>query len=120
MTLYQPTHSQLNKLDEILGSLEGRTIGLLGLGVAGRAMASYLVRKGANVIAADLRTELADDPSLSESLSLRLGPMSAATFADVEALVILLMGIKWEKLVLYQPVLTFVLKIKASCKLDHH
>ena len=88
MTLYKPTHSQLEKLDAILASLQGRCIGLLGLGVAGRAMASYLVSKGANVVAADLRTELADDSELSESLTLRLGPMSASTFEDVEALVI--------------------------------
>ena len=59
MTLYTPTHNQLKKLDEILGSLEGRCIGLLGLGVAGRAMAAYLVSKGVKVVAADLRTELA-------------------------------------------------------------
>jgi UDP-N-acetylmuramoylalanine--D-glutamate ligase len=88
MTLYTPTHNQLEKLDEILGSLEGRRIGLLGLGVAGRAMAAYLVSQGVKVVAADLRTELADDASLSDSLSLRLGPMSEETFADVEALVI--------------------------------
>ena len=56
MTLYTPTHKQLEKLDEILGSLEGRCIGLLGLGVAGRAMAAYLVSQGVKVVAADLRT----------------------------------------------------------------
>ena len=78
MTLYKPTHSQLEKLDEILGSLKGRCIGLLGLGVAGRAMAAYLVSQGADVVAADLRTELADDSKLNESLTLRLGPMSEA------------------------------------------
>ncbi len=88
MTLYTPTHSQLEKLDEILTSLEGRRIGLLGLGVAGRAMANYLLSKGADVVAADLRTELAADDSLSAQLTLRLGPMSATTFEDVEALVL--------------------------------
>ena len=88
MTLYRPSHNQLQKLDEILGSLEGRRIGLLGLGVAGRAMASYLLSRGAQVIAADLRAELADDETLSSDLQLRLGEMSEATFADVEALVI--------------------------------
>ena len=66
-------------MDEILGSLEGRRIGLLGLGVAGRAMASYLLSRGAEVIAADLRAELADDETLSSDLQLRLGEMSEAT-----------------------------------------
>ena len=88
MTLYRPTHNQLAKQDEILQSLEGRRIGLLGLGVAGRAMASYLLSRGAEVVAADLRTELADDTSLESNLKLRLGPMSEETFGDVEALVI--------------------------------
>ena len=37
-----------------------------------------------------------------------------------EILVILLMDIKWEKQVQYPQVHTFVLKIKVSCKLDHH
>lgn len=88
MSLWKPSHSELEKLDEILGSLPGRRIGLLGLGVAGRAMATYLVKLGADVVAGDLRTELAEDESLSSSLTLRLGPMSEKTFEDVEALVI--------------------------------
>lgn len=88
MSLWTPSHSELEKLDEILGSLDGRRIGLLGLGVAGQAMATYLVKSGAEVIAADLREELAQDEKLAESLTLRLGPMSAETFHDVEALVV--------------------------------
>lgn len=88
MSLWKPSDSELAKLDEILGSLSGRRIGLLGLGVAGQAMATYLVKLGAHVVAGDLRTELANDEKLSESLTLRLGRMSEKTFEDVEALVI--------------------------------
>ena len=88
MSLWKPSNSELAKLDEILGSLSGRRIGLLGLGVAGRAMAHYLVKQGANVVAADLRTELGQDENLSSNLTLRLGSMSESTFDDVEALVI--------------------------------
>ncbi len=88
MTMMHLHSDLLAQLDAILSSPEGRRIGVLGLGVAGRAMALYLAERGAVVVAADLRDALAEDTELSGQLELRLGEMSEETFADVEALVI--------------------------------
>lgn len=88
MTLWTPTQDELAKLDLILGSIRGRKVGLLGLGVAGRAMADLLLANGAQVVAADLRPDLCHDTTLPSQLTLRLGPMDENTFHDVEALVI--------------------------------
>lgn len=88
MTLLEPTTQMLARLDALRANPTGRTVGVLGLGVAGRAMALHLVRRGARVIGADRRADLRDAELLAAGIELRLGAIDESTFADVEALVI--------------------------------
>ena len=46
MTLAIPASETLARLDRIITAPRGRCVGVLGLGVAGKAMALYLARVG--------------------------------------------------------------------------
>ncbi len=89
MTLPDPTPEALRRIDELTAAPRGRRVGVLGLGVAGRAMALYLARRGAQVVGADKKAE---PPGKAELLAagvhLAAGAPAAETFAGVEALVI--------------------------------
>ena len=82
------TKEVLAHFDAIRANPRGRRIGVLGLGTSGRAMAMYLVHRGAHVVAADRRSNLNDPELIQMGVELRLGDMSASTFADVETLAI--------------------------------
>lgn len=88
MTRITLSTEALARLDDVLAAPAGRPIGLLGLGVAGRAMALHLARRGARVIAADRRRDVEREALEAAGVELRLGSSDATTFADVEALVV--------------------------------
>ncbi len=50
MTLPMPTQETLARLTALKKSPRGRRVGVLGLGLSGRAMALYLARRGARVV----------------------------------------------------------------------
>lgn len=76
----------LNRLDAIVRAPNGHTVGVLGLGASGKAMALFLARLGAKVVGADAKQELASAAELSAAgVQLRLGPLDARTFFDCEA-----------------------------------
>jgi UDP-N-acetylmuramoylalanine--D-glutamate ligase len=76
-----------------LHTIPWRRVGVMGLGLSGRAAAGYLARRGVSVTAADAkpREALAPTAALLEGLgaSLRLGPRAedAALFAGCEVVV---------------------------------
>ncbi len=72
----------------LLAEPRGHRLGVLGLGQSGTAMALHLVRRGAQVVGADLRREGLDPRLAAAGVELRLGPTGAETFADVEGLAV--------------------------------
>jgi UDP-N-acetylmuramoylalanine--D-glutamate ligase len=76
------------RLEEVLRSPASRPIGVLGLGIAGRAMALLLARRGAKVLGADLRADLKADDLRAAGIHVVLGPMGPTTFKSVELLVV--------------------------------
>lgn len=76
----------LERLAAILAAPTGIRIGVLGLGISGNAMALYLARRGAEVIAIDKRAEMAPATLNDAGVQLRLGRYDGSTFADLEAL----------------------------------
>jgi len=66
----------------------GHTVGVLGLGTSGRAMALFLCRRGAHVIGMDDNADL-NLPELSEAaITLRLGGLTSTSLAEAEALAV--------------------------------
>ncbi|MEK7705320.1 MAG: UDP-N-acetylmuramoyl-L-alanine--D-glutamate ligase [Myxococcota bacterium] len=88
MTLPQPTEQMLAHLDTLRADLTGRRVGVLGLGIAGRAMALHLAHRGAHVIGADRRADATEPALVAAGVELRAGNVGGSTFADVEALVV--------------------------------
>ena len=70
----------------LLANLNGHRIGLLGLGISGRAMATLLDERGAWVLAVDSSPDA--QPPQGFGGELRLGHYDADVFAECEALVI--------------------------------
>ncbi len=58
MTMYWPHKSALERLHVVLGSPAGRRVGVVGLGVVGMAVAQFLAKQGAQVLAYDKRTSI--------------------------------------------------------------
>ncbi len=85
LTLTKEVRQDLNA---IIAEPKGRRVGVLGLGVIGTAMARHLAERGAEVVAADLRADLAADELRDLGVELRLGAMQADCFDDVEAVAI--------------------------------
>jgi UDP-N-acetylmuramoylalanine--D-glutamate ligase len=82
------TQAAASRLANLRARPQQMRVGVLGLGVVGKAMALYLARRGAFVAGADLRIGI-DDPELTAAgVELRLGPMTARTFADVDLLAV--------------------------------
>ncbi len=89
MSLPLPDNATLARMDAVLRAPQGRRVGVLGLGVAGRAMALHLVRRGAVVVGADRKTSIPSADLLREhGIALRLGEVGEDTLADVEVLVV--------------------------------
>ncbi|HET6344984.1 MAG TPA: Mur ligase family protein, partial [Myxococcota bacterium] len=66
----------------------GHRIGVLGLGVSGKAMALYFAHRGARVLGVDTRSEARDAALEAAGVQLALGPVGADAFADCEGLAI--------------------------------
>ncbi|MBI5511898.1 MAG: UDP-N-acetylmuramoyl-L-alanine--D-glutamate ligase [Deltaproteobacteria bacterium] len=88
MTRIDSSPEAMRRLDEILSAPCGRRVGVLGLGIAGRAMAALLVTRGARVVGADLKPAAAQDDLAARGVELRIGPMGPSTFADVDLVVV--------------------------------
>ncbi|MEZ4272027.1 MAG: UDP-N-acetylmuramoyl-L-alanine--D-glutamate ligase [Myxococcota bacterium] len=88
MTLPWPDKRVLARIDELLDQPQRYRFGVVGLGIAGRAMAQHLVRRGAKVIGADAREDYPVAQLKNVDIEVRLGKMDAATFTDVDALVL--------------------------------
>lgn len=88
MSVPIPQAATLERLDQLLAEMKGRRFGVLGLGVAGRAMASYLLRRGAQVLAADRHQVEAAGALRQMGAELRFGDMGADTFDSVLGLII--------------------------------
>lgn len=73
MTLRWPDNAALRRLDELLGHLTGACVAVVGLGVAGQAMARLLTQRGAVVVGID-RSTTVDRAALATCCAeLRLG-----------------------------------------------
>lgn len=78
----------LAKLEAVLTAPTGHTVGVLGLGVAGQAIALLLAERGARVLGVDARLDV-DAPELQAArVALKLGPVVPEVFAAVDALAI--------------------------------
>lgn len=84
-----PDSQILAQLDGLLADVAGRRVGVLGLGVVGRAMVRHLVRRGAQVVVADQNPKVALPADVQgRGAVLKAGDVSAEVFAEVEALAI--------------------------------
>ncbi len=88
MTRPSLSREALARLDEVVARPAGRRLGVLGLGIAGRAMALYARKKGAHVIGVDKKAELTGDALRAAGVELRLGEVTEKSFDDVEALLL--------------------------------
>jgi len=82
------TNEALSRLADLKADPGRACVGVLGLGIVGMGMALHLARRGANVVGADLREEIDDAGLWAAGVELRLGPMTASTFSDVDAVAI--------------------------------
>ena len=91
MSLRTLETTALARLDEILAAPEGVRVGVLGLGVVGKAMTRHLLKRGAFVLGVDQHGGWKDDSfanDLSDGGQLHLGPIGEGVFDDVELLVL--------------------------------
>jgi UDP-N-acetylmuramoylalanine--D-glutamate ligase len=88
MSLPWPNAETLQKLDDVLKKPKGRRIGVLGLGIAGKAMALHLVKRGAKVLGADRNPALDSAELTKAGVEVALGGTDDKTFAECEALAI--------------------------------
>ncbi len=88
MTRLDVTAAAKVRLAAILAKPHGHRVGVLGLGVAGKAMALLLAKRGALVVGVDRRAELVSAELTQAGIELRLGPTGPMTFADVELVVL--------------------------------
>src|SRR4051812_41855151 len=86
MTFVTLTATSQARLAQILATPRGRRVGVLGLGVSGRAMALWWARQGAQVVGLDQRPDLQDAELVQAGVTLRLG--ATPELADLEALAI--------------------------------
>lgn len=86
MSFVTLTEAAERTLAAILAAPRGHCVGVLGLGVAGRAMALFLAHRGATVIGLDQRAALDDAALAAAGVRLRLG--AAPDLSDLEALAI--------------------------------
>ena len=86
------TYERRDKIRSILATEAQATLGLLGLGVVGRAMARYMLNMGLCVRAFDHNRNLASDPKLLDlkemGMELVLGELEEDTLVGIDALVI--------------------------------
>ena len=76
MSLPKPNDEVLARLDAVLAAPKGRRVGVLGLGIAGRAMALHLVRRGAKVLGADRNPNLEDPELVKAGVEMVLGSVA--------------------------------------------
>lgn len=88
MSRLELTAEAAAKLADLLKHLRGRKVGVLGLGISGKAMAHHLLRHGATVLAADNNIRVRVDELRSLGCQIQLGATDASTFANVEGLAI--------------------------------
>lgn len=89
MSLLVANNETLNSLDQILGNLNSHCVGVLGLGVAGRAMALYLARRGAKVIGLDSNVTINNADELKQaSIELHLGDSNIEVVGNIDGLAI--------------------------------
>src|SRR5262245_28623625 len=88
MAFGSPTPETLAQLDAVLSAPRGRRVGVLGLGIAGRAMALHLARRGAKVLGADRNPSLDAGELKKAGVDVVLGGSDEKTFAECEALAI--------------------------------
>jgi len=89
MTLITLPKETRGRLTALLAAPRGRAIGVLGLGIAGRAMALLLAHRGAKVLGADAKAQVPAAAELAAAgVELRCGALDAETFSGVEGLAI--------------------------------
>lgn len=89
MTLPIPSQETLARLTALKQSPAGRRVGVLGLGVSGKAMALYLARRGARVVGVDAKSDVPAAADLrAAGVELRLGAVAADRTADLDGLLL--------------------------------
>lgn len=81
--------AMLARIDAAKADLVNRRVGVYGLGISGRAMAEYLMRRGATVVLVDAKTpELPVVLEASDTIVHRFGPVAVDAFDDCDLLAI--------------------------------
>ena len=89
MTYWFTDTAMLARIDAAKAELKGLRVGVYGLGISGRAMAEYLMRRGAVVVLVDAKTpELPVVLSEGPTVVHRFGPVALEAFDDVAMLAI--------------------------------
>ena len=91
MTYLPATSELLARIDDLLAKPHGIHVAIVGLGVAGKAMALYLKKQGASVVGSDQRPDWQDDDfcgAMGDCFELVLGPLDADLFEKVDMVVV--------------------------------